>query len=396
MTERTATRLTDSMVQSALKRAAASGQRTDIADPALPGLRLRITPSGGRTWVLACRDPLGRMRRFPLGDFASMGISQARNAARAMRVEVRKGADPIAERKRQRAIGKDARDGIGTLRALLDLYSERDGAALKSWPECRRRIDSVFAPFLESPLAVMKVGDLQMQADRWRARGSASAGVRYLRPVLKWAAHRGYAAAELGTLHPPATVRQRDRVLSQAELSAILPVLAASDRPYAAALRFMLLTLARREEVGAATWSDMSLAEAVWTIPQTKSGRTHKVPLSRQAIALIGSLKPDTPDPNALVFSTRTGERLQNWDRESKAIMEASGTAGWTRHDLRRTGATMLGEMGVEPHVIEAALNHAAVHSQLAAIYNRARYFPAVRDALQLLADTLDALAIQR
>ena len=91
--------------------------------------------------------------------------------------------------------------------------------------------------------------------------------------------------------------------------------------------------------------------------------------------------------------ASRGGDgRLVNWDRETKRLMEETGTAGWTRHDLRRTGATLLGEMGVEPHVIEAALNHAAIHSRLAATYNRARYLPAVRDALQALADRLDAI----
>ncbi len=91
--------------------------------------------------------------------------------------------------------------------------------------------------------------------------------------------------------------------------------------------------------------------------------------------------------------ASRGGDgRLVNWDRETKRLMEETGTAGWTRHDLRRTGATLLGEMGVEPHVIEAALNHVAIHSRLAATYNRARYLPAVRDALQLLADRLDAI----
>lgn len=61
------------------------------------------------------------------------------------------------------------------------------------------------------------------------------------------------------------------------------------------------------------------------------------------------------------------------------------GTPGWTRRDLRRTGATLLGELGVEPHVIEAALT--AIHSRLASTYNQARYLPAVRTALQMLAD---------
>ncbi len=98
-----------------------------------------------------------------------------------------------------------------------------------------------------------------------------------------------------------------------------------------------------------------------------------------------------------LVFRTPTsrggGGRLVNWDRETKRLMAETGTAGWTRHDLRRTGATMRGELGVEPHVAEAALNHAAIHSKLAATYNQARYVPAVREALQRLADRLTEIA---
>ncbi len=84
----------------------------DLADSTLPGLRLRLTARGGRTWVLACRDTLGRMRRFPLGEYPTMGIADAREAAREMRAEVRKGADPVAKRKRQRAIGRQAREDM--------------------------------------------------------------------------------------------------------------------------------------------------------------------------------------------------------------------------------------------------------------------------------------------
>src|SRR5271156_6473045 len=67
-------------------------------------------------------------------------------------------------------------------------------------------------------------------------------------------------------------------------------------------------------------------------------------------------------------------------------------TEGWTRHDLRRTGATMLGEMGELPDIIEAALNHVTIHSPLAATYNRSRYRPQVAAALQRLADALDGI----
>ena len=387
-----ATRLTDTAIQAAAKRVAADGKRLDLSDAALPGLRLRLTPSGVKSWVLACRDTLGRMRRFPLGEYPGLGISEARDAARTMRVEVRKGADPVAEARHKRLIGREAQDGIGTLAALLDLYGAKHGATLKSWPECRRRIDGVFAHHIKRPLAALKAPGLQLTADAHKSAQSAAAAVRYVRPVLKWAAKRGYVPAETAVLHPPATVQRRDRVLSREELAALLPVLAASDRPYAAALRFMLLTLARREEVGQASWRAIDLDAGTWTIAETKNGRPHVVPLSRQAIDLLRARRPDKPKATALVFATSTGSAMANWDKETKALQASSGTDGWTRHDLRRTGATMLGDMGELPDIIEAALNHTAIHSQLAATYNRSRYRPQVAAALQRLADALDGI----
>jgi integrase len=68
-----------------------------------------------------------------------------------------------------------------------------------------------------------------------------------------------------------------------------------------------------------------------------------------------------------------------------KAIFKASGTTGWHRHDLRRTGATMIGEAGIPPYVIEAALNHSTINTDLSGRYNVARYRDDVKDALQAL-----------
>jgi integrase len=93
-----------------------------------------------------------------------------------------------------------------------------------------------------------------------------------------------------------------------------------------------------------------------------------------------------------LIFATSSGAPLGNWDRETKAIHKASGTVGWNRHDLRRTGATILGEMGELPDIIEAGLNHTSIRSPLAATYNRSRYRPQVAIALQRLADALDGI----
>jgi integrase len=384
--------LTETAIAAAAKKAATAKKRIELADKGHEGLRLRITPAGTKTWALACRDPLGRMRRFGLGSHPKLGIAAARDEARKQWAAVRGGADPVEEARRTRAIGKDARDGIGTLGALVTLYGEKQGKDQKRWAECKRRIESVFAKQLGKPLATMTRTDLQLAADNWKSEQSAAAAVRYLRPILKWAAGREYVARDLATLTPPATVRRRDRVLTRDELSRLLPFLAASDSPYAAAMRLMLLTAVRREEAAGTAWRDVNFDAATLTLADTKNGKPHMVPLSRQALALLANLRPKTAKPADLVFQARGGGRLANWGKAGVSIQAASKTSGWTRHDLRRTAATLMGEMGELPHVIEAALNHTALHSQLAANYNQARYRPEVAAALQRLADALDGI----
>lgn len=389
-----AVRLTETAINSAIRRVNETGKMVELIDAATAGLRLRITPRGRRAWVVATRDAYGSLRRFPVGDYPEMGISDARARAAVVRADVKGGADPVADARRRRQMARDGQDGIGTLATLLDLYGSLHGEGLKSWPEQQARIKSVFGKLLSTPLPKLTLVDFQLAADGWPARQSAAAAVRYLRPALKWAAApgRAYVPAEMTALRPPATPGRRDRVLSRDELARLLPVLSRSSRPYASCLRFILFTLARREEAAGARWRDIDLETGQWIVPTTKNKTVHVVPLSRQARDLLAAIKPADADPLALVFATKSGNTLGNWDRETRAIQAASGTAGWTRHDLRRTGATMLGEMGELPDIIEAALNHTAIRSQLAATYNKSRYRPQVASALQRLADALDGI----
>jgi hypothetical protein len=119
-------RLTESAIKKAIRQVS-EGTRTDLADAGCSGLRLRLTPAGSETWVLACRDRQGRMRRFPIGGYPDNEISEARNEARALHIRVKQdGADPVAERRRDRAMGAAARAG-----SALDLYGEKRGNAQK-------------------------------------------------------------------------------------------------------------------------------------------------------------------------------------------------------------------------------------------------------------------------
>jgi integrase len=459
--------LTETAITRAIKDVVADKSRRDLTDKNCPGLRLRLTPAGAANWVLACRDRLGRMRRFPLGTFPDMGVSDARGEARALHTRVKKeGADPVADRRRDLAIGAAAKAGLGTLAAVLDIYSAHRGKTLKSWPHSRKRVELVFKRLLPRAVADLTTADLQMAADAYPAAQSAAFAVRTVRPALKWAAQRGHLSPALANLLSPAPVRRRRRVLDRDELASLLPILRSGAEAHAAArrfaaltghvevsglhwrqidlstgtlvyrtkpggvvtvhtmalsstaidllrglpsgapgdavfpharahyaaMRFILLTLARREEAACARWREIDLRNGTWTVPgeRTKNAESHTVPLSRQAIALLHSQGPGKADE--LVFRTVAGSPISNWDRETKVLQEASGTEGWTRHDLRRTGATMLGEMGELPDIIEAALNHVTIHSPLAATYNRSRYRPQVAAALQRLADALDGI----
>ena len=306
-----------------------------------------------------------------------------------MREAVRQGSDPVAVARKRRI---DARGD--TLAVLIGIFARQQGSKLKSWPEYKRRMESVFARHMTQPLSELTLQGLQATADRWPAVQSASSAVRYIRVLLKWASHpgRGLVPRELVLIEPPVSVIRRQRVLGRAELARLLPALRVSASPYAVGMQLMLLTACRRNELCSAVWQDIDFAAKTWHLPETKNGHEHTIPLSRQAVALLQARRRDGDAADELVL-TDAGGKLTNWHRETVRLQLVSGTEGWHRHDLRRTSATMLGEMLIEPHVVEAMLGHRSVHSYyLASTYNTARYLPAVRDALQRLSDAYDAL----
>lgn len=107
---------------------------------------------------------------------------------------------------------------------------------------------------------------------------------------------------------------------------------------------------------------------------------------------VVATRRGEPGDPNALVFPSARGGLLSNWDRVTKALHAASGTDAWHRHDLRRTVATMLGDLGFAPHVISVVLGHAHVAEGATAVYARSRYQREHGEALQALADHIERI----
>jgi integrase len=178
----------------------------------------------------------------------------------------------------------------------------------------------------------------------------------------------------------------RDRALSQAELTALLKALDADAGPFADIVRMLVLTGQRREEIGALRWSEVDFERGliVLSAERTKNKRLHELPMSTQVRAILERQSRK----NDFVF----GRRWTSWSRH-RAILgrRLNGMPAWRLHDLRRTAATMMAEIGVLPHIVEAVLNHISGHKGgIAGVYNRARYADEMRAALQKYGDWID------
>ena len=141
-------------------------------------------------------------------------------------------------------------------------------------------------------------------------------------------------------------------------------------------------------------WSELDFDAGVWTLPaeRSKNRRAHTIPLLPAAMAIIESV-PRTSRGH--LFGTRARAGFTIWDHSKRDFDRRLGDAvkPWRLHDLRRSVATGMGDIGIEPHVIEAVLNHYSGHRRgVAGIYNRSGYEKAVRLALARWADHVMAL----
>jgi integrase len=224
--------------------------------------------------------------------------------------------------------------------------------------------------------------------------------------MARWAAKRGLMQRGFSELEKPVERDTREggqTVLDRQTLANILPRL--TEGPHDRAARMMLWTAARLDEVSSATWDEFDLEAGLWTITagrrkDTRSrvrkkqvpAQPHIIPLPRQTISMLKKMRK-SEGSNDLVFPSSHGGKLDNWDRWSKSIFKRTATSGWTRHDLRRTCATMAAELNVAPHIISILLGHKnPENNHLLGIYSKGRYRQQHAEALQAVADRLEAI----
>jgi integrase len=367
----------------------------ELADGAVPGLSVRLTPNGEMSWSLHVMVQ-GVRRRIAIGK--QLRLAEARRKAEEARLTINKGIDPTAEHKASQARRKAAEAGIGTLGLVIAAYYEHGpGVALRSGIAARALIERMFADHLSRPALDVRSAELQLVIDGWRSKSSAFRVAACFRPLARWATKRGLMIKG-DPLEAPTQRAVTQRVLTRDEVGLLWSKLGWWRHDIAA--RFMLLTSGRRDEICGATWAEINLETAQWVIPAARRKDTkpntrrtkedHVIPLPRQCVELLERLKPD--NSQGLVFVGERGAKLSNWPRWTKWVEKRLGIEV-TPHSLRRTCVTLAGDLGVAPHVVSALLGHRSIGGSLLAGYNQSRYTREVGIALQQVADLLDSPA---
>jgi integrase len=292
-----------------------------------PGFGLRLFPSGKRSFVLSYRVN-NRKRMMTIGAYGPLTLDQARKKARAELAKVETGnADPLEERQ------KAARGE--TIADLCAAYMERHGNAKKSGTDDQRRIDRYILPAWGNLKAsAIKRADVAALHSKVGKRGPYEANrvLALLSKMVELARRWGYVPED--HVNPARDIdrfkeQKRDRYVTPAELPHLAEAINAEPNESARnALWLYLLTGVRKSELLKARWDDVDTERAELRLADTKAGRTHYIPLSAPALALLREIPRQHGNPYILP-GAKPGEHLVNVSKPWGRVRTAATLARW-------------------------------------------------------------------
>jgi integrase len=403
------------------------------------GLRALVSEAGGRRVArFSFRFRLNGSRiDMRLGTWPDKSLAELREQRDKARESVRAGIDPRAAVREEkaaqtrRAAEECAKEAEANARLTVKgMFEKWDRLHLRraykdDGAEPRRYFEKDILPLVGSLPAeeltrahIARVVDTELERGAPRA---AALALTYLRQLSRWGHARGYLREDPTTAFQKSSIPTngpRERTLSDKELLELTQKLPAAGLPAWAnsAIWLLLATAARSGELLNARWGHVDLDQGEWHVPpqNTKNGKPHLIHLSRFACTRFEELKllrqgdwvisgrdPEDPaDAKALAHLLKDRQRAaalpgrteplrKRTLKYAQALVLPGGA--WTAHDLRRTAATKMQELGVLPAVIEKCLNHTEPR-RVVATYQRAEYVPERRDAFLRLGKHLEGL----
>ena len=358
------------------------------------GLCLLVKDSGARTWVLRMQKD-GKRRDFGLGSALDISLAEARDAASALRRQVREGVDPVAERRKARKVVPNFEA------AARDCYE-----ALKEGWKNRRHANwiSSFENHVVPTIGAKPVDQIgsacvvEVLSPIWmEIPDTARRILQRIGAVLDFAHIKGWRAEETSLRSVRKGLpRQIDKgghleAMPYSDIPALMTKLAAAAQTTGRdALRFTIYNAVRSNETRFAVWTEFDLDKGVWTIPgeRMKAGDTHIVPLSTSVVALLRKCWKERHSDTGLVFSA-DGEKPIS-DMTMTKLLRDDRITGITVHGFRSAFTDWAAEKtSFAKEVADKALAH-KLPNRVEAAYRRTDFFEKRRDLMKLWAEYLD------
>lgn len=410
-----AVRLTDKFIEAQK----GSETRKEYLDALVPGLTLVVQPSGKRSWAVRYRTASRKPVKLTLGPHPLIGLGEAREQAREILQRVARGEDPAGEKRVTKTITfTDAPSREKDLwPKVVERYLLRDAASLRSHDTIKSILERETGDRWASKL-IRDIGrrDVVKMIDEISDRGTPIAGNRalaYVRRVFNWAQSRDLVDANPCDGVKGQPEKSRDRLLSKSELADLWRVSTDLAYPFGSMVHLLILTAQRLREVAEMPWAELDLDSATWTIEpeRAKNDSRHSVALAPSTVRLLKAVpkigKPakfvltttgSTPISGFSRAKTQIDRKLRELDLErGKAARlsadEVAPRTPWTFHDIRRSCATGMAEIGILPDLIERILNHAGpTRSGLRGVYQKYEFAAERRDALLRWAEEVERI----
>ena len=384
--------------------------RSRLADSG--GLYLEVSPAGSKRWFFKYRNA-GKEYRLALGSYPTIGLTAARRARDAAKLQTSEGTDPIQAKKVEKL--KAVNPAGDTFKVVaLEWFEKQE----PHWSEAhavraKRQFERDLFPWLgERRLAEIEPVELLATLRKVEERGAvetADRGMILARQVWRYGVATGRASRDITADLKGALQPYRGKHFAAITDTVRLGELLRAIKGYKggpivrAALQLAPMLFQRPGELRGAAWTEINLDAALWTIPAARmkrskdgkeNGQPHLVPLPTQAVQILEILKPYT-ESTGLVFP---GERQRDKPISENSVRTALIAMGYTPdiqtwHGFRATARTMLAErLEFDPLLIEAQLAH-AVRDANGRAYNRTTYLKQRQDMMQRWADYLDKLA---
>ena len=428
--------MTKALTAAAVRLAKSSDDRREIPDGGCPGLNLIIQPSGAKSWGLRFRRPDGRPAKLTLGSVfdhdkqaepstaptigGHLTLAAARRLVGELRHEIAQGHDPAATHladKRHRSVvaAQSAANTFGVVaRDYIEGYAK---PRVRRWREQSHLLGlrpddltvmprSLVDRWGTRPVNEIDGHDIHNIVDETRQRGAPGIVRRAEGPTESRARamfgclsklfgrllqQRRIETNPCASVHRPEAGQARDRVLTHDEIAKFWTATDKVGEPFGAALKLLLITGARLNEVSRMTRAELN--DDMWSIPgtRTKNKRSHLVPLPPLARDILAGLPRIA---GGLVFTTTGTTPISGWSKIKARLDGLMGDVpAWRLHDLRRTAATTMAEIGVPPHIVEAVLNHiSGAKASVAGVYNRAAYAAEKKAALERWAAHIEGI----